>query len=226
MDPHNEQQLHRLVEIFLAENAHINLSAHRTAEACWDGNVRDSLPYLDIHPRLEREGAPIRSIIDVGTGGGFPALPLAMLLPDVTVTAMDSTRKKIDAVGRMAEALALKNLRIAVGRAEELGRNANMREKFDVVLARAVAALPTLLEYCSPFVRPGGWIVLWKSMDIGEELQASERAQSELHCPFSFLHPYDIGGTWGQRQLLVFHKETRLSPQYPRKTGVPGKEPL
>lgn len=208
--------------MFLDENSRINLSAHRTAEACWVANVLDSLALLEVLPQIGSPG----TILDLGSGGGFPALPLAIALPHTTVTALDSVRKKMEAVKRIAERIQLTNLSIAIGRAEELGRNRNMREHFDIVTARAVSALPVLLEYCSPFVRNGGWIVLWKSLDIADELTASARAQSELRCALSFRHEYDLGGDWGRRQLLIFRKEAPLGAQYPRPVGEPGKQPL
>lgn len=225
MDTTLEQRLQNLVEIFLDENSRINLSGHRTPEACWDGNVRDSLAYVEIHEKLNAV-SPIHRILDIGTGGGFPAMPLALALPDITVTAVDSTRKKIDAVRRIIERVSIPNLKTIVGRTEDLGHDVGLREKFDAVMARGVAALSPLLEYCSPFVRGGGWIVLWKSMTIESELAASERAQRLLHCTLQFSHSYDLGGTWGTRQLLVFKKAGTLPKIYPRAVGTPTSDPL
>ena len=221
LPPDDLVRLRTLVDVFLAENANINLSAHRTPEACWEANVLDSLAFLDIAPKL----SPIMTIIDVGTGGGFPLLPLAMLLPDVRCTGIDSTKKKVDAIGRIVKALNLPNVSLTAGRAEDLGRDPAQRERYDIVTARAVAALPTLLEYCAPFARPGGSIVLWKSEKIDDELKASTEAQRILQCPLASQWHYTLGNR-GARQLLIFRKIGHLRPLYPRGRGLPGTKPL
>ncbi|TSC79883.1 MAG: 16S rRNA (guanine527-N7)-methyltransferase [Candidatus Peregrinibacteria bacterium Gr01-1014_25] len=223
-----ERMLRKLVDVFLDENSRINLSAHRTSESCWTGNILDSLAFLDVlspGPNPEFR-IPSDSLLDLGTGGGFPALPLAICLPGMTVTAMDATRKKVDAVRRIADRLALPNLRTLVGRAEDIGRMPQHRARYDIVTSRAVAALSTLLEFCVPLARVGGCVVLWKSMDIDEELRTSANAQKQLHCSLVQTHRYDLGGNWGTRQLLVFRKDKATPAAYPRRTGLPGKDPL
>ena len=222
MSIHDEQRLRELTAAFLEENAKLNLSALRTEEACWIGNVLDSLPFLEVLPQL----GEVRAVADVGTGGGFPLLPLAMALPDVTFTGIDSTGKKIDAIGRIAGKMGLKNVRLVAERAEVLGRDAAHRERYDVVLARAVAPLVTLLEYASPLARDGGHLVLWKSLHIEQEAQDSLHARSELSVKQIATHRYTLPGDWGERQLLVFRKTSPLSERYPREVGMPKGHPL
>lgn len=228
MDSLTEQRLRRLVDVFLAENAKLNLSALRTPEQCWMGNVMDSLALLEILPSLTPATRAMSDmkLLDVGTGGGFPLLPLAICLPELQVVGLDSTKKKIDAVRRIAETMELTNAHVMCGRAEEAGRDGRLREQFDIVTARAVAPIHSLLEYCSPFTRPMGYIVLWKSMHIDEELHDSLLARAELSCQLKTQHRYDLGKGWGERQLLVFQKTSALSKKYPRGVGVPKKEPL
>jgi 16S rRNA (guanine527-N7)-methyltransferase len=219
--PSEEQTLRSLLKNFLTENAKLNLSALRTEEQCWIGNIQDSLPFLELP-----FAAGIKTLLDIGTGGGFPLLPLAICLPDATLTGLDATQKKIDAVRRIADTTGLQNIRLLGGRTENLGRDPRYRETFDIVTARAVAPVNVLLEYCSPFVRRGGHVVLWKSLHAEQELQESLLARAELSCHLTGQHVYDLGGDWGERQLMVFEKSSALSPKYPRAVGVPKKEPL
>lgn len=212
-----------MLHIFLEENTKLNLSALRTPELCWTGNILDSLALLDIVQELTAH-SPQPKLVDIGTGGGFPLLPLAICLPDLRLTGIDATQKKIDAIARMVSALDLRNIDLLCGRTEDLGHH--FREEFDIVTARAVAPINTLLEYCSPLAKVGGFVVLWKSMHIDEELKESLLARAELSCHLIKQYEYDLGGDWGKRQLLVFEKTAPLSKKYPRKRGVPKKEPL
>ncbi len=223
--PEQERRLRQLVEVFLREAATINLSAMRTPEACWGGNVLDSLALLDLLPAISMPPRSIRAL-DVGTGGGFPLLPLALCLPDWDLVGLDATAKKVAAVRRIAAAAGLGNVSLVTGRAEALGEDPRYREDFDLVLSRAVAPLPVLLEYTSPFARPGGHLVLWKSLHIEEELEESGYAQAELAVRLERQHRYVLPGGLGERQLLCFSKHARLSGRYPRGVGVPGKDPL
>lgn len=206
---------------FLEENGKLNLSALRTPEACWAGNILDSLPILDVP-----EFANAKTMLDVGTGGGFPLLPVAMARPDLAVAGLDATQKKIDAIGRIAADLGLANVRLIGGRAETLGHDDTHREKYDCVTARAVAPLTTLLEITAPFVRPGGIIVLWKSLHIEEELAQSLYARTALSTHLVHSDKYTLPGDWGERQLLVFAKSAALHKRFPRENGLPKNQPL
>ncbi len=207
------------MQIFLAENQKLNLSAYRTEETCWVGNILDSIPAKELL-------AGAKSVLDIGTGGGFPLLPLALLLPETAFTGLDSVKKKIDAVQRIVNALEIKNVQLLVGRAEELGQDAGHREQYDIVLSRAVADLPTLLEFCSPFVRVGGKVIAWKSLSIEEEMIRSLQARMQLQCRLVDHLEYALPGDWGQRQLLIFEKTKTLPREFPRRVGIPKKEPL
>lgn len=222
VSPDLERRLMALRDRVLDENTRINLTALRDPETCWIGNVLDSLPLLDI---IEKLGTA-RTLLDVGTGGGFPLLPLAIALPDRVLTGLDSTGKKIEAIRRIAAAEGITNVQLIIARAEDAARNPLHREKYDIVTARAVADLSVLLEYTSPFVKKGGHIVLWKSLHAREELSRSAKAQHQLHTPFAFSHTYTLPGDFGERQLLVFRKGAATPNMYPRPVGVPGKLPL
>lgn len=189
------------------------------------GNVLDSIAANDIFSQLVTRNPQLR-LADVGTGGGFPLLPLAIALPDAQFTGMDSTQKKIDAVNRIKDALGLKNVNLICGRVEVIGHAKEYREMFDVVTARAVAEINVLLEYASPFVKVGGKVILWKSLDVDQELKDSEKAQKELHCSLKDKYIYELPGDFGKRQLLIFEKTKTLSKAYPRGVGVAKKNPL
>lgn len=206
---------------FLEENGKLNLSALRTPEACWTGNILDSLPLLDVP-----EFAGVQTLLDLGTGGGFPLLPIAVARPNVKTTGLDATQKKIDAVGRIAKDLELHNVTLLSGRAEDLARDQRHREKYDCVTARAVAPLTTLLEITAPFVRPGGIIVLWKSLHIDDELQQSLYARTALSTHLVRSERYTLPGDWGERQLLVFAKSAPIHKRFPRENGLPKNKPL
>lgn len=222
LSPDLERRLLALRDRVLDENSRINLTALREPEKCWIGNVLDSLPLLDIREEL---GDP-KAFLDVGTGGGFPLLPLATAMPESRWTGLDSTGKKIEAIRRIAKDTGLANVDLVTARAEDAARDPAHREKYDVVTARAVADLVPLLEFTSPFANVGGFIVLWKSMKAGDELERSANAQHELHAPFAFAHRYVLPGDFGERQLLVFRKGSATPKQFPRPVGVPGKLPL
>ena len=225
MSNEHEQQLRQLLHVFLEENAKINLSALRTEEQCWIGNIQDSLAVLNVLPSLFPEQENLH-ILDMGTGGGFPLLPLAICLPNAQLTGLDSTNKKLEAIKRIQQPLGLKNVTLLAGRAEGLGQQKEYRETFDVVMSRAVASLSTLLEYCSPFVKPKGYVVVWKSLHAEEEFEQSKEAQRKLQLQFIQAHTYTLTEPYGQRQLLIFRKNTLLPKLYPRAVGVPKKEPL
>lgn len=217
-----DDRIDELVRVFLAENAKVNLTALREPEACRIGNVLDSLAFLELIARI---GTP-KTVLDLGTGGGFPLLPMAMALPETKHTGMDSTGKKLDAVARITKAMDITNVRLLKARAEDAGRNRELREAFDVVTARALASMATLAELVSPFVRVGGHAVLWKSMHAGEEIAAAAKALHECRLEIQKAHVYTLPGDFGQRQLLVLRKTAPLPAKYPRENGMPGKMPI
>ena len=165
-------------------------------------------------------------ILDIGTGGGFPLLPLAICLPEISFTGLDATQKKIDAIKRIAEKLELKNVNFVCGRSEELGKQDEFREQYDIVTARALAPLNVLIEYAAPFVRQKGHIIAWKSMTIDQELKDSLLARAELSSHLKRHYEYELPSDFGKRQLLIFDKTSKTSSKYPRDIGIPKKTPL
>ncbi len=166
-----------------------------------------------------------KKIIDVGTGAGFPGIPLSIMLPDTDFVLVDSLKKRIDFLKEIIEVLNLKNVDLIHGRAEDLGQNQKYREQFDICVSRAVAALPLLLEYCSPFIKKDGFLYLYKSKKVIQEVQKSENALNLLNCVIqdtvTLVDEEDY-----LRYLVGIKKVDHTPKKYPRKAGKPKKKPL
>ncbi len=226
--PLREQRLKELVTAFLIENKKLNLSAFRTDEHCWIGNVLDSISFLSIAETVlgrNWEEQPVR-LLDLGTGGGFPLLPLSIVLPNAKCVGVDAVQKKVDAVQRIVTGMNLKNVELICQRSERLAQAPEFRGMYDVVTARAVAPISVLLEYMIPFLKVHGRCVLWKSKHIADELRMSTAATKELRAKLIESYTYDLPGDWGQRTLLVFEKVAPTPNEYPREVGVPKHKPL
>jgi 16S rRNA (guanine527-N7)-methyltransferase len=221
-----DASLQKLVQIFLQENENINLSAFRTVEHCSIGNVEDSLAFVSALEQGSINISPPKMIIDIGTGGGFPLLPLAMAFPEAQCHGIDSIKKKLDAIMRIALEMEINNLHFHCGRLELFGHNPLLREQADIVTARAVAEIPVLLEYAVPLLKVGGLCAFWKSSHYADELASSLNAQKILHCQFIGKYDYDLGDEWGKRTILFFQKKAPTSEKYPREVSVPKAEPL
>lgn len=166
-----------------------------------------------------------KKILDMGTGAGFPGIPLAILLPDTQFTLVDSLNKRIDFLSIVVNELNLGNVKMYHGRAEELGKSEEFREQFDFCVSRAVASLPLLLEYCSPFIKVNGTLLLYKSKKMNQEIQDAENALSVLNCCIKecieLLNKKEF-----QRFILEIEKFDHTPAKYPRKAGKPKKYPL
>ena len=209
-----------LAQVLLRKSEALNLFSTGDRLKLDDKHIPDSLAVLNFW-RIRAGDC----VLDLGTGGGLPGLALAQATAEAEFTLMDSTAKKIEAVKEAAEELGLKNVRSAVGRFEALAHQKNYREQFDLVTARAVAELPTLLEYAAGFLRIGGKFYAWKSADYAEELKNSTKAREILGLDFVRAHDYVLPG--GEcRAILEFEKMGILSRDYPRKDGVPKAKPL
>lgn len=165
------------------------------------------------------------NVIDLGSGGGIPGLVLAVSLPETAFTLVDSRAKKIRALTEISEEMNLKNVAFSSERIEDLAHNEKFREKFSFVTARALAEMPTLLEYASGFLKVGGKLLAWKSADFTDELKSSLRAQKELNLFFKDAFLYELP-TGEQRAILFFEKTAKLNLSYPRKAGTPKAKPI
>ena len=165
-------------------------------------------------------------LIDVGTGAGFPGLILAILFPKWKITLMDSLNKRIRFLEDTVLKLGLLNVKCIHSRAEDLGRQKEHREMYDLVVSRAVADTRILAEYCLPFVRKGGWFIPYKAQKGREELENSQKAIRILGGKLFETDEFILPGTEYERSLFLIRKEKNTPALYPRKAGTPRKEPL
>lgn len=166
-----------------------------------------------------------KRIIDVGTGAGFPGIPLAIFLPDTEFLLLDSLNKRIEFLSVVVSELGLKNISLIHGRAENFGKDEQYREQFDFCVSRAVASLPLLLEYCSPFIKVNGILFFYKSKKTQEEIQKSDRALHILNCEVTDCITLSEEADY-ERYLLQITKNESTPEQYPRREGKPKKSPL
>lgn len=166
------------------------------------------------------------SLIDVGTGAGFPGLPIAILSPDTKVTLLDSLNKRINFLNTVVRELELKNVTTIHSRAEDGAKNKALREKFDIATSRAVANMSVLSEFCIPYVRLGGHFIALKGPSVTEELQNSKNALGTLGGKLITVKEVDIEGTDLKHNLVVVEKVKETPKAYPRKAGTVTKKPL
>ncbi len=216
------EQFNQYFELLIQWNEKINLTTITEYNDVVKKHFLDSCLLLKIYSVKDFIG---KSIIDVGTGGGFPGIPLAIMMPDTDFVLMDSLNKRIDFLKKVVDILKLSNVKLVHGRAEDLGQDCAYREQFDICVSRAVAALPLLLEYCSPFIRKEGCLYLYKSKKVNEEINDSENALHLLNCKIrnniELVNEDDY-----LRYLLEIEKVDHTPDKYPRKAGKPKKKPL
>lgn len=206
-------------EMMVAWNENVNLTAITDDEGIAVKHFVDSLTVLPWVPKGS-------TVVDVGTGAGFPGIPFAVVRSDLQVTLLDSLDKRVRFLESVTKGLGLKNVRTQHGRAEDFGRKAGWRENFDVAVARAVAGLPVLLEYCLPFVRIGGLFLAMKGTDMKEEANASGRALQVLGGRIVEIRSFLLPGTDMERNIVVVEKIKPTPKGYPRKSGRPSREPI
>jgi 16S rRNA (guanine527-N7)-methyltransferase len=225
LDSRAVARLVRYRELLVARNQQVNLTAIRDPDEIERRLFLDALamlPALDAFvSQLTPREQPFR-LIDVGSGGGFPGLALKIARPDLDVTLVDATAKKVAFLNDVIADLDLPGAQAVHGRAEELGHDANYRERFDLATARAVATLPVLFEYVIPFLRVPGAAFLPKGLAIDEELRAGRRAARALGATVLSADPLPVAST----RLVIAHKTAPTPATYPRRTGVPSRAPL
>ena len=202
-------------------NQKFNLTAIRDTESIRTKHFLDSFSCV-----LAWKASPPNHLIDVGTGAGFPGIPLKILYPNLKLTLVESVRKKVMFCQHIVSLLGLEHVNVLQARAEDLGQDPQNREKFDWAVARAVANLNVLSEYLIPLVKVGGAMLAQKGESGPAEAQSAEEAMKLLGGKLRQLIPVNLPGVADDRYLVVVDKVAATPPKYPRKPGVPGKQPL
>jgi 16S rRNA (guanine527-N7)-methyltransferase len=220
LSPGYADAIERYVAVLLAANARLNLTRIIEPADVARSHLLDAVAAL---PILDAE-APSR-VLDLGSGGGVPAIPLALARPATAWTLVDSVGKKADALRSFGSTLGMSNVAVLGDRAEVIGRDAAHRDTYDIVTARACAALPVLAEYALPLLRSGGLLIAWKGPVTDEELGAGRSAAALLGGAEPEVRPSGIEGLGDHRFVLV--RKVGLTPErYPRRPGEPSKRPL
>ena len=214
------EQFLRYRQELLDWNTRINLTAITDPEEVLIKHFLDSLSLLIVYDR------PGARLLDIGAGAGFPGLPLKIMRPQWQVVLLEATGKKVTFLRHMIEVLQLAGVEAVHGRAEELAHDEAFRASFDVVTARAVASLPTLLEYAAPFCRVGGQIILPKKGELAEELVQGKSAAHQLGLVFKADVAVTLPGLVDGRRLLVWEQQELCPPRFPRSVAVMTKRPL
>ena len=222
--PYNEETERKFIkyrDLLKEWNQKINITSIEDDEDIYVKHFLDSVLLMNEDNYNEE-----KSIIDVGTGGGFPGLPLKIVNNNYKVTLLDSLRKRIDFLTVVANELLLDNVKFIHGRAEDFGQNKDYRERFDICVSRAVAPLNVLSEYCLPFVKKGGYFAAYKSENISSEIENSEKAVKKLGGIVKEIREINLPGTDIIRKIIIIEKTEATNKKYPRKAGKPSKEPL
>lgn len=219
---HQIDQFYDYYELLIHWNSMVNLTAITQMEEVVTKHFVDSLTLKKIIVDIEQK--PLK-LIDVGTGAGFPGIPLKIVFPELEVTLLDSLNKRVKFLNEVIENLQLKGITAVHGRAEDMGRDKVSRETYDLCVSRAVANLATLSEYCMPFVKTGGYFIPYKSGKLEEELENGKGAVRKLSGEIDDILTFTLPNA-DERCLVKIRKTGIMSKKYPRKAGMPSKEPL
>lgn len=214
------EQLDKYYELLIEKNKVMNLTAITDFDEVIVKHFADSLSICTVMPD------DIHTICDLGTGAGFPGIPMAIAYPNIQFTLIDSLNKRIKFLQEVVDCIGLNNVTLVHARAEEAGRNKIYREQFDLVVSRAVANIATLSEYCLPLVKIGGYFISFKSGDINNEIELSGKAINKLGGQLEKPILFSLPDTDISRSFLIINKEKNTPKVYPRKAGTPSKEPL
>ncbi|TSB47535.1 16S rRNA (guanine(527)-N(7))-methyltransferase RsmG [Alkalicoccobacillus porphyridii] len=218
---HQQWQFERYFELLVEWNEKMNLTALTSESDVYLKHFYDS-----ISAGFYYSFSDGKSLLDVGAGAGFPSLPIKIVFPDIHVTIIDSLKKRIGFLEHLSSELALTNVSFQHNRAEIAGQDPAYRERFDLVTARAVARLSVLSELCVPFVKQGGDFLAMKGAGAEEELQDAEKAIKTLGGTVRETYEFTLPEEESERTIYLLEKTRPTPKKYPRKAGVPAKQPL
>ncbi len=218
-----KEQFYRYYELLTEWNRVMNLTAIKGLPDVVEKHFLDSLLLVRVFPNIKTYSY---SCMDVGTGAGFPGIPLKIAFPQLKITLLDSLKKRVGFLNEVIKELELSEIHALHGRAEDFGKNLSYREQFDLCVSRAVANLSTLSEYCLPFVKTGGYFFPYKSENIKDEVEQAERAVIKLGGKILSTDLCTLPGTNVERSFISIQKMWITPKKFPRKAGIPGKEPL
>ena len=221
LDQEQIDQFDKYYEILVEWNKVMNLTGITEYQEVVEKHFLDSLSIVKVMDMDQAE-----RVIDIGTGAGFPGIPLKIAFPKLDIVLLDSLNKRIRFLDHVIEELGLEGIRTIHGRAEDFARDGKYREQYDVCVSRAVANLSSLSEYCLPYVKVGGRFVSYKSGDIGEEVNDASKAIALLGGKKERIEKFQLPDTDIQRSFVVIRKTKNTQKRYPRKAGMPTKEPL
>lgn len=222
LDETMSNQFDKYYELLIDWNQRMNLTTITDRDEVLQKHFIDSVLLLTKYDKTEFEN---KTVIDVGTGAGFPGIPLAIMLPQTNFILIDSLDKRITFLKTVLDELELSNVTLYHGRAEDFGKDTSFREQFDYCVSRAVAPLPILLEYCSPFIKVDGSLLLYKSIKTDQEVDESKHALDELNCKIGEICTLSDDEDY-KRYIIEIHKIKETPTKYPRKAGKPKKNPL
>ncbi len=223
LDIQQMKQFYHYYELLVEWNKVMNLTAITELEEVISKHFLDSLSLIKAVNFSENDSM---RMIDIGTGAGFPGIPLKIAFPELEITLLDSLNKRVKFLDTVIDQLCLKKISTIHGRAEDFGRDVKYREQYDYCVSRAVANISTLSEYCLPFVKVGGSFIPYKSGKIDEELETGKKAISVLGGEIQSVVRFGLIGAEGDRTLVVIKKIEKTAKKYPRKAGMPSKEPI
>lgn len=217
------EQFLQYYEMLVEKNKVMNLTGITEYEEVIQKHFLDSLSLIRVIPDIASQKL---TVIDLGTGAGFPGIPLKIAFPELEITLMDSLNKRILFLQEVIDALGLKKVSAVHGRAEEMASNATHRQQYDLCVSRAVSNLTVLTEYCLPFVKKGGLFVSYKSADSDAEIQEGKKAISILGGKLTSVDKFQLPDSDLRRALVCIKKVKDTPKKYPRKAGTPAKLPL
>lgn len=215
------KQLEIFYNLLIEENEKYNLTAITDKTEVYVKHFIDSMMISKLNLPFEH-----KSFIDIGTGAGFPAIPLKIMYPSIEITGLDALNKRIGFIERACDAIQIDKIHLIHGRAEDFGQDIKYREKYDFAVSRAVAELRLLLEFVMPFVKVGGHFLAYKSLKTKTELEEANRSMKLMQSKLVDMVSFELPSNFGKREIMIIEKTGKIDKKYPRKPGIPKKSPL